>query len=161
MKDRGFTILELLVSIVILSIVLTFAMNLFIKVRSAYSQEKANIVMEISKSIIIDAVMSDVNNFTVNRVSCNQNSVSIAYGGSNLIIKRLVFDTTKEDYDYIKYTNEVNTVSIVRKLPKGSLVGPVSCTSKVDASVGTINHIYYLIKDKNGKDYSLDLFIVS
>ena len=74
MKDRGFTILELLVSIVILSIVLTFAMNLFIKVRSAYSQEKANIVMEISKSIIIDAVMSDVNNFTVNRVSCNQNS---------------------------------------------------------------------------------------
>lgn len=175
MKKNGFTILELLVSIIILSIVLIFAMNLFLKVRSAYTNEKTNIEMEITKSAIIDTVMSDLDESAfanmndldgkiVNSISCAQNKVTMQLSlnetGHNKRI--LEFDTSSSSNDYIKYydTGALNA-GYVRKLPKGSLKGPLSCTTISNITVGTLNHITYPIEDENKNDYSIDMFIVS
>ena len=161
MKNKGFTILELLVSIIILSVVLIFAMNLFLKVRASYSNEKSNIEMEITKSIIIDTVMSDLDKEEISSVSCTQNMVTIQLSGLGNLKKILEFDTSNSSNDYIKYYEQGSTKSYVRKLPKGSLKGPLSCTSSSSITVGTLNHIIYKIEDENANDYSIDMFIVS
>lgn len=168
MKKTGFTILELLVSIVILSVVLTLAMNLFLKVRSAYINEKNNIEMEISRSIIIDAVMSDVISLGVKNVTCSQNTMTIRFNGDEEVIKTLVFDSTNTTNDYIKYYGEENAYGTVRKLPKGSIVGNLNCTKKEEIQFiqsnddnYIINHVYNKIEDEKGYDYSIDLLFYS
>ena len=168
MKKNGFTILELLVSIVILSIVLTFAMNLFLKVRSAYTHEKSDIEMEITRSVIIDVVMSDVSELGVKSVSCDNNTVTIRYNGDLTATKNLIFDTSNSEYDYIRYYVRGDTLGTVRKLPKGSIKGTLDCTKKDESSTfintsenNYINHIYHRVEDENNNDYSIDLLFYS
>lgn len=175
MKKNGFTILELLVSIIILSIVLIFAMNLFLKVRSAYTNEKTNIEMEITKSAIIDTVMSNLaesafvnveahDGEIVGSISCAQNKVTIQLALNEVLHDKriLEFDTSSSSNDYIKYYDpRALNAAYVRKLPKGSLKGPLSCTTITNIKVGTLNHITFPIEDENKNDYSIDMFIVS
>lgn len=162
MRKKGFTILELLVSIIILSVVLTFAMNLFLKVRNAYSNEKDNIDMELSRSILIDNVMGDASELKVNSLTCTASSVTIQYSKENQTIRKVLsFDKSQENADYVRYTDQSDGKTIVRKYPKGSLNGVLNCTSKSNVTVGTLYHVYFPIKDENDNDYSLDMFLVS
>lgn len=159
---KGFTILELLVSIIILSVVLTFAMNLFLRVRSAYTNSKSNVNMEISKSIVIDSVMSDVNKYVVKSVSCTSDTATLQFEKENEIItKQLIFDSSDSRNDYIKYNTVNSNEAIVRKLPNNTLIGPLSCTFRAHISIGKLNHLYFKVIDSNGNDYSIDIFIVS
>ena len=58
-NKKGMTIIELLLSIVLISLVLTFIMQLYLRARNAYINNSVNAKYELSKSIIIDAVTSD------------------------------------------------------------------------------------------------------
>lgn len=159
---KGFTVLELLVSIVILSIVLTFAMNLFLKVRGAYTNSKTDVAMEITRSIIIDALMSDVNENEIVNISCTKNMLTIQFkNGADLFSKKLAFNTSDSNNDYLTYYTSGQNGGIVRELPKGALIGDLSCTQKSIRDVGVSNHIFHKIEDENSNDYSLDLFIIS
>ncbi len=158
MNRKGFTVLELLVSIIILSVVLTFAMNLFLRVRASYTTEKKNIEMEVSKSIVIDTVMSDVYEYGVSSVNCVGDNVTINFNTTPVTKKILAFNKSDASYDYITYRDNANVI-MSRRLPKGSLKSGPICRSSLGLSEGAITNIFYRIEDDNKNDYSIDMFL--
>ena len=76
---KGMTIVELLVSVVLISLVLMFIMQICLRARNAYLNNNFNAKYELSKSIIIDAVMDDYINKDINTIDNTSNSITFNY----------------------------------------------------------------------------------
>lgn len=62
-NKKGMTMVEIIVSISLISIVLVFLMNLFLKVRSVYNQSKMQADYDMLVSTITKAVGMDIENY--------------------------------------------------------------------------------------------------
>lgn len=68
LDKKGMTMVEIIVSVALISIVLIFLMNLFVKVRSTYAQSKAQSDYEILVSNVIKAIGDDIDKYGLRSV---------------------------------------------------------------------------------------------
>lgn len=152
-NNKGFTLVELLASIVLISIVLIFAMQLFTKVRGAYTNEKTNINYELTKSIIINAVMDDVFTKGLSDISRQENGI-INFTYDDNSVKSLI--VTEEGL--IKYVqSDISSSSdVVRKLSDDAILS-LNLTTLNSFETG-IKEVIIPINSDKGVDYSIDMF---
>lgn len=159
-KSKGFTLVELLVSIVLISTVFIFIMNLFVRVRSFYNDELDKLKYEMNSSIISDYVMGDMKELRLNGVSINGDNVVINFDGVTRYLKVKKVD----DKYYIEYANTLDSsdVIVVREIPENAYISSPHITLN-DLSVDS--HQLYEIKipmqNSTGVDYTIDLFLTN
>lgn len=81
-NNRGTTLIEIVISIGLISIVVIFIMQLFVTSRSNYVNSKTKIEYEVLKSSIIKSVEEDMSLYEIDSLydDCN-NSIKIVYDG--------------------------------------------------------------------------------
>lgn len=67
-NNKGMTLVEIIVSITLISIVLIFLMNLFIRVRDIYNQSKINAEYDMLVSSIIKSIGDDMETYGLRNV---------------------------------------------------------------------------------------------
>lgn len=117
LNNKGFSLLEMLVSISILSIVIVFMMHLFANIRNVYTSNREEFEYEIIKSKVIKAISDDLNDSKLIRYEKNSNKkVTLYFENGNKTIE--INDNNIRYYDNEnEYLNE--------KLPDGSIVGNI------------------------------------
>lgn len=70
LNNRGMSMVEIMASLVLISIVLIFLMNIFLNVRTTYNNSTYASDYEMLKSNIIKAVGEDINNFGLKDITC-------------------------------------------------------------------------------------------
>lgn len=68
LDKKGMTMVEIIVSVALISIVLIFLMNLFVKVRTTYAQSKIQSDYEILTSNVIKAMGDDIDKYGLKSV---------------------------------------------------------------------------------------------
>ena len=117
LNNKGFSLLEMLVSISILSIVIVFMMHLFANIRNIYTSNREEFEYEILKSKVINTISDDLNDSKLIRYEKNSNKkVTLYFENGNKTIE--INDNNIRYYDNEnEYLNE--------KLPDGSIVGNI------------------------------------
>lgn len=117
LNNKGFSLLEMLVSISILSIVIVFMMHLFANIRNVYTSNREEFEYEILKSKVIKTISDDLNDSKLIRYEKNSNKkVTLYFENGNKTIE--INDNNIRYYDNEnEYLNE--------KLPDGSIVGNI------------------------------------
>ena len=67
MNKKGMTLVEIIVSIVLVSIILIFVTRLLITVNGLYKKSKLEVDFEVLNTLLIDAVSTDINRYGVKR----------------------------------------------------------------------------------------------
>lgn len=115
LDKKGMTLVEIIVSLALISIVLIFLMNLFIKVRGTYNQSKIQSDYEILTSNIIKAVGDDIENYGLYSVEYENTSAKSAviltfdeFRPTKLSerIKKVLRVYYKNNHYYISYSYE-------------------------------------------------------
>ena len=65
MNKKGMTLVEIIVSIVLVSIILIFVTRLLITVNGLYKKSKLEVDFEVLNTLLIDAVSTDINRYGV------------------------------------------------------------------------------------------------
>lgn len=182
MKDnKGFTLVELLVSLVLISIVLVFIMGLFVQVRGVYNQSKLNSKFENSRTNILKAIYTDINNYglissSVVRVS-GKEEVALTFNDyrpsqpGKRIVKVLKVETDSGGNKIITYyyrpctespsyctqniTNEERLSNVQEKYDSDTTVGKISWNT----SKNKLDELKIPIKDSAGNNYDIDVYI--
>ncbi len=83
LDKKGMTIVEIIVSVALVSIVLIFLMNLFLKVRAMYEQSKIQADYDILSSNIIKSISNDIDRYGLKSIryenSTKKNAVIITF----------------------------------------------------------------------------------
>ena len=178
-NQKGMTLVEIIVSIVLVSIILIFITKLLINVNDLYRKSKQEVDYDVLNTILTDAIGKDILNYGVASASINdsKNEVTITYNEvretklNKQIIKKISFG---EDYTYIKYgyvddedlTSEERSSNIARKLPDGiildksNLINLIKFTEENNngTSSHVLNKIKINLKSKTGEDYSINIY---
>lgn len=143
-NNKGLTIVELVVSIVLISTVLILITNLYLRTRNVYKNDGVEMEYELTKSIIIDAIEQDINNRLLSNVS-GSSSITFTYqdGTTKNLSVSGSGDNAYVEYDYI-----------TRKLPSGTVISGISRSN----IYGNLYEIKVNITAKNGKDYSINIY---
>ena len=144
-SNKGLTIVELVISIVIISIVLTFIMNLYIRVRNIQKSEAIAMEYELTKSIIIDSVGQDIINYGVKKTDpqTSEKTTTIKITYKNNTEATLSTNDTEITYKTIK-----------RKLPNETTIGKMKLTNKD-------NQLYEIkipITSSDGENYDINIY---
>lgn len=79
-NKRGMTVVEIIVSIALISVVLIFLMKIFINLRGVTNQSKTDLNYEMLAANVIKAVGKDINKYTVYKVErLDEHSIRITY----------------------------------------------------------------------------------
>ena len=65
MNKKGMTLVEIIVSIVLVSIILIFVTRLLITVNGLYKKSKLEVDFEVLNTLLIDTVSTDINRYGV------------------------------------------------------------------------------------------------
>lgn len=79
LNKKGMTMVEIIVSISLISIVLIFLMNLFIKVRGTYNQSKIQADFDVLNATIIKAIGDDIDLYGLKEVEYIGTESHVAY----------------------------------------------------------------------------------
>lgn len=185
LNNKGMTMTEVMVSIALISIVLIFLMNLFLKVRGLYNQSKIRSDYEILSSAIINAVGSDIDKYGIYSVEYlekieDENGIASeikftfdSYRPTKLSeriekILRVEYKDVGNQRDYyISYsyqnpdiTSEERVTNIIRLAPEDSVVGRKDkLIDFKEASIEDINLIDIKIPltDDKGNIYDINI----
>lgn len=171
MNKKGMTLVEVIVSIVLVSIILIFITKLLISVNSLYKKSKLEVDYEVLNALLIDAISTDIKKYGVNEINVTNNAVTItfnSYRESKLdepIKKRL---SLTSDASYIKYeyvndnlTSDERTDNFVRKIPTGAIIDENNFISytKFDSDTNSkLNEIRVKMLASNGNDFTINIF---
>jgi len=176
LNKKGTSIIELLVSVVIISLVLTFILQLYVRIRGAYLMNSVNLQLELSKSVITDAVMKDFINYNVsidfNDVDKHPKSKIFTFKDDNdelIYTKKLFIDSGSDasyyDIKYCEYNAANNTTSncVVRRYSSDDINEPkITYSSIWTASNTPRTRVMYKfninIVTVEGDDYSIKLY---
>ena len=80
-NQKGMTLVEIIVSIVLVSIILIFITKLLINVNDLYRKSKQEVDYDVLNTILTDAIGKDILNYGVASASINdsKNEVTITY----------------------------------------------------------------------------------
>lgn len=134
-NKRGMTIVEILVSIALISAILIFLMQLFLNMRTVANQSKTSLEYEMLNANIIKAVGSDIEKYTVYQVEkVDENAVRITFNEyrstslSERISKVLkVYEGVNTTYisyayDATNLTGQERSEAVIREVPPGSIL---------------------------------------
>ena len=80
MNKKGMTLVEIIVSIVLVSIILIPITRLLITVNGLYKKSKLEVDFEVLDTILIDTISTDINRYGVKSVSLDgKKSVTITF----------------------------------------------------------------------------------
>ncbi len=80
LNKRGMTVVEIIVSIALISVVLIFLMKIFINLRGVTNQSKTDLNYEMLAANVIKAVGKDINKYTVYKVErLDEHSIRITF----------------------------------------------------------------------------------
>lgn len=148
LNKKGMTMVEIMVSVVLISIVLIFLMNLFVSVRNTYNQSKIQSDYEMLQSNIINSIGKDVENYGLTKIEVNADHDTAvftynAYRQTNLsknIVKVLKIYRDAKDKFFISYgyescsgsnvdmcttniTSLERITNVVREFPEDAILG--------------------------------------
>ena len=178
-NQKGMTLVEIIVSIVLVSIILIFITKLLITVNDLYRKSKQEVDYEVLNTILTDAIGKDILNYGVKSVTINEKNSELTIVYNAVRDTRLNKQITKQisfgdDYTYIKYgyvededlTSEERSSNIARKIPewaildKNNLISLIKFTSEDETETNpkTLNKIKVNLKSKTGEDYSINIY---
>lgn len=134
LNNKGVSLTEMLVSIALISVLLIFLVNLFVKVRGDYNNSKINAEHEMIKSNILKAVYTDLNEYEYAMIYCydeNNNpyidNIFEIRGTDNCASNKIVFE-----YDAPRLSNPSQNITKVLEYDEDKSVlkyGYVRCDS--------------------------------
>ena len=169
MNKKGMTLVEIIVSIVLVSIILIFVTRLLITVNGLYKKSKLEVDFEVLNTLLIDAVSTDINRQGVNKIETDGNKSVIitfnAYRESNLsehIMKRL---SLTSDAGYIKYeyvntnlTSDERARNFVRKVPDGAIIDEANFVVYNSFNNSGLNELRVKMLASNGNDFTSNIY---
>ena len=163
------TLVEIIVSIVLVSIILIFVTRLLITVNGLYKKSKLEVDFEVLNTLLIDVVSTDINRYGVNKIETDGNKSVIitfnAYRESNLseyIMKRL---SLTSDAGYIKYeyvntnlTSDERARNFVRKVPDGAIIDEANFVLYNSFNNSGLNELRVKMLASNGNDFTSNIY---
>lgn len=187
-NKRGTTVVEIIISIALVSVVLIFLMNLFLTVREVYNKSKTESDYDMLNSIIIKAVGDDIDIYGLYDVEYeddNKKDTVVltfnSYRNSHMSerikkVLRVTHDDEKNK-DYISYsyeskyiedegsvhaiTSEERKTNVVRSLPLGA---SLEAETKITLSKDMLNSNENIVKisipldEIGGNRYDINIF---
>lgn len=176
LNNKGMSLVEIMVSVALVSIVLVFLMNLFIGIRQNYNRSKENAEYEIFVSNVINAVGSDIESYGIYTIEAvpSSNSVIITfntYRETNLserIKKELkIYDLRGEYYISYKYASDTSGITsseeastLIRKIPGNNApVIALKSAKQIDSTL-TIKYskIEIPLYNKTGDNFTINIY---
>ena len=149
MSKKGFTIVELIISVAILSIVLVFALNLLVVLKEKETSLDTDTDMALNQAFVSKKINGDIiNNDGIKLLNCT--TVKCDFTFNNEVKKTLTLTNNKKT---IKYENEEN-VELTRTLPK-STYGNIEVEEFLNYTGGTLRII--TIDVVGYSDYKIEL----
>ena len=151
---KGMTIVELLVSVVLISLVLMFIMQICLRARNAYLNNNFNAKYELSKSIIIDAVMDDYINKDINTIDNTSNSITFNYKDGT--IKELSVKETQDDY-IIEYSGGTDPI-VAREYKKNDITYNGIIKTNMQYVNNKLTEYKIQLIGKDGYNYTINIY---
>ena len=149
MSKKGFTIVELIISVAILSIVLVFALNLLVVLKEKETSIDTDIDMVLNQAFVSKKINGDiVKNGGIKSLNCTTTKCDFTFNNEEK--KTLTLTNNKKT---IKYENEEN-VELTRTLPK-STYGNIEVEEFLNYTGGTLRII--TIDVVGYSDYKIEL----
>ena len=139
LNNKGFTLIELIVSIGLLSIIMVFMINLFMEARNMFNDSRNITTFESHKRYIIKTLNEDLSNYTIENVSQTDTKLELTF---KEISTTKTLEILKENGNtYLFYgcktncSNEEKSISNYKELiPKGSVIGKIDFKNVNDTS---------------------------
>lgn len=146
MKNRGFTVVELMTTFVLISVIATLLIKLTISLKELYISGDMRTVLLTKQGTLTDKIKNDLNNKVLSEIkSCGDNCITFTYDTGS---KNLKVDKTKKIITYDNYSI---------KLSDSSSFGDIYI-NKDDLDIGSIIKINVSIKNKLLKgDYGISI----
>lgn len=149
MSKKGFTIVELIISVAILSIVLVFALNLLVVLKEKETSIDTDTDMVLNQAFVSKKINGDiVKNGGIKSLNCTTTKCDFTFNDEEK--KTLTLTNNKKT---IKYENEEN-VELTRTLPK-STYGNIEVEEFLNYTGGTLRII--TIDVVGYSDYKIEL----
>ena len=149
MNKNGFTIVELIISVTILSIVMVFALNLLVVLKEKETSLDTDTDMVLNQAFVSKKINGDiVKNGGIKSLNCTTTKCDFTF--NNDVKKTLTLTNNKKT---IKYENEEN-VELTRTLPK-STYGNIEVEEFLNYTGGTLRII--TIDVVGYSDYKIEL----
>ena len=148
------TIVELLLSIILISIVLMLIIQLCLRARNTYLNSSINVQYELSKSIIIDAVMSDLIKKDISSINRDGNSILFNYEDGT--IKTLSISPSDDVY-LIKYSGGDDPV-IAREYKQGEVEYNGINEYSINYGDNALKEYRIMLNGTDGYDYTINLY---
>ena len=135
MNKKGFTIVELIISVAILSVVMVFALNLLVILKEQETSLETDTDMVLNQAFVSKKINGDiVTNGGIKLLNCTTTKCDFTF--NNDATKTLTLTNNKKT---IKYENE-HYVEFTRTLPEGSY-GNIVVKEFLNYSMGTLRII--------------------
>lgn len=114
MKQKGFTVVELMTTFVLISIISVLLIKLTITLKEVYINGDLKTTILTKQGTMTDKIMKDLNTNTLTSItSCGNNCISFNY---NNITKNLSIDKQKNIIKYDNYAIKLNNGSLINDL---------------------------------------------
>ena len=177
LNDKGMTLVEIIVSIALISIVLIFLLNLFINVQANYRFSKLQANYDVLVSDVIKIVSDDIIEYGLEDVkNVDNKSVKLyfhSYRKSDLskkIVKEIKIENNSDGIPIISYqfendgtrlTSEENIKTFIRKLPEDIDISDININVEYMAEA-TEDSNYVKIKiplsDSYDNNYDINIY---
>lgn len=140
MKNKGFTVVELMATFVLVSIISTLLIKLTISLKQLYLNGDSKTILLTKEGIITDKIKNDLDDYNVNSIStCSTNCINFEYTiNNNVVSKQLIVNKNNKTITYDNYSI---------KLAKGNIIEDIVFSN--DAyDIGNIVNIKIPIKNK-------------
>ena len=143
MNKKGMTLVEIIVSIVLVSIILIFITRLLIIVNGLYKKSKLEVDFEVLDTILIDTISTDINRYGVKSVSLDgKKSVTITFNAfreSNL-------------------TSDERIRNFVRKVPDGAIIDENDFVNYKEFENTSLRELRVKMLASNGNDFTSNIY---
>ena len=159
LDKKGFTLIELIVSIALLSIIMVFMVNLFMEARVMFNDSRSISVFESDKRYIVRTLSNDLTDYTA---SVTKTGNKIEFEFKELGETKALEIINENGKTYVFYgcetycNNEAKSISSYKKLiPDGSIVGNIEFEEATESSkLGSV----IIPIEIAGKDESIKVF---
>ena len=154
-SNKGVTIVELLLSIILISLVLVFIIQLCLRARNAYLNNNSNVKYELSKSIIIDNVMVDYISKGIDSISSSSNRITFNFSDNSTKTLSVI---NNDDSYIVKYG--VGNDVVGREFLKDEIeYNGINVTTKIEGSNKYTKCKINLVGN-DGQDYSIEMYFL-
>ncbi len=179
LNKKGMSMVEIIVSIALISIVLTFLMNLFLRIRTTYNQSAVQADYNILVANIVKAIGDDIDNYGLSEIEYetegNKSAIILTFNAFRLNhlsdrirkVLRVYFRNNKFYISYSyesKYTLDITSVerstSVIREMPDDVVVDSSNYIELTKTSIGidVLTEIKVPMGDANGNIYDINVF---